>query len=283
MSPSLGVDVELLDAAWAAVNRQWPDLRGLVGGMILGSGWGGVAEAFTAIDAIDYASVPGLGRPRVSGHAGRLLRARAGPNREILVFQGRRHFYEGDGWTPVIVPIHLMRMCGCPRVLLTNAAGGIAPHLSPGLLMAIRDHINVMGDNPLCGALPAAWSAPRFPDMTDVYSAAWRNQLRRAAEDCGVGVIDGVYAAVRGPNYETPAEVAALQLLGADAVGMSTVPEALAARSAGLEVGGLCCIANRAAGMGVGRLDHAEVERVMSDAVPVARRLLVRFWTSAPP
>lgn len=272
------MNMDLLEKSAEAVVARWPDARP-VGGMILGSGWGGAVEACEVIDSMGYAEIPGLGEPGVVGHAGRLLRARCAAG-ELLVFQGRRHVYEGLGWTPIAAPVHILKRLGARMLLLTNAAGGIAEGFHPGDLMIVRDHINLMGGNPLVGPHHEVWG-PRFPDLTRIYGPRLRKALRAAARAAGLSVLEGVYLAVTGPAYETPSEVRAYARLGADAVGMSTVPEAILAHAAGLEVAGLTCIANAAAGLGPADLDHAEVTTVAQDAMSSIKALIAEFWKEA--
>ena len=271
------MNMDLLEKSADTVAERWPSARP-VGGMILGSGWNGAAEACEILESMSYAEIPGLGEPGVVGHAGRLLRARS-PAGELLVFQGRRHWYEGLGWTPIAAPIRILRRMGARAVLLTNAAGGITEGFHPGDLMIIRDHINLMGGNPLIGPHLPSWGS-RFPDMTHVYSPRLRTALHAAGRKVGLSILEGVYAAVSGPAYETPSEVRAYARLGADAVGMSTVPEAILARAAGMETAGLTCITNAAAGLGDGDLDHAEVTTVAQDAMSNIRALVAAFWNA---
>ncbi|MCX7819176.1 MAG: purine-nucleoside phosphorylase [Kiritimatiellae bacterium] len=271
-----GVDAERLAAAVEAVRRRWPDVRP-AGGMVLGSGWSSVAESFEARDAMRYDDIPALGAPTVEGHGGRLIRAtvRGG---DLLIFAGRRHFYEGEGWTPVVAPVHILLALGASRLLLTNAAGGIAPHWRPGDMMVIRDHLHLMGSNPLMGPPLGAWGGVRFPAMTDAYSPRLRETLLSLSRAAGVRAAPGVYAALSGPMYETPAEVEWLRRIGADAVGMSTTPEVIVARAAGIEVAGVSCISNLAAGAGAGAPSHEEVTATLRAAAPAAARWLRAFW-----
>ncbi len=250
-----------LDRSWReeaarAVREQCPGVRPRVA-VILGSGWTLPAEGWTERGAIPYHRIPGLGAPSVSGHPGRLA-AFGLPAGDLLVFQGRRHWYEAADWNPVAVPIHLARRLGCRAVVLTNAAGGIRADLEPGRLMIIEDHHNAVGWNPLVGNSDW-WSETPFPDLSETYDATLREILSAVGRERGLDLAGGVYAAVSGPSYETPAEIRALRNLGADAVGMSTVPEAILARAAGLKVAGLTLISNRAAGLGGRRLTHEEV------------------------
>jgi purine-nucleoside phosphorylase len=241
--------------------------------LVLGSGWRDVGAGFRTLATLNYADLPGMGVPQVAGHAGQLVRAEF-EGMELLIFVGRRHWYEGAGWMPVALPVALARALGAKIMVLTNSAGGIRPGLAAGTLMIIDDHINAMGGNPLIGPHDAMWG-PRFPDMSRVYDPALRERLDQAAQRAHVGVSHGVYAAVSGPAYETPAEVNALRRLGADAVGMSTVPEAVLAHAAGLRVAGLSCITNAAGALHT--VSHQEVLVQAAAAVPAMRAVLHEF------
>jgi purine-nucleoside phosphorylase len=265
----------LLDAGWASVRRRWPAARPRCG-LILGSGWGAVADAFSVRDSLAYAEVPGLGAASVAGHEGRLIWGDlAGV--ETFVFQGRRHVYEGAGWEPVALPVFVLRQAGASAVAITNAAGGLAEDLEPGAFMALSDHINLMGGHPLIGPHDPDWG-PRFPDLTQVYAPGLRRAFLEAAARHGCAARAGIYLAVSGPVFETPAEVRAFRGLGADAVGMSTVPEAVLAHASGLRVLGVSCISNRAAGLGTGPLSHDDVQRVMAAAAGRVRPVLAEVW-----
>jgi purine-nucleoside phosphorylase len=244
--------------------------------LVLGSGWGVVADAFPARREIAYADIPGLGNTQVQGHAGRLLIAPLG-GADLLIFQGRRHWYEGVGWQPLALPTVLSAALGVTTMVLTNAAGGIRADLRPGDLMVIDDHINAMGANPLIGPHDPRWGA-RFPDMSAVYAPALRAAFDAAAQTAASPVKHGVYLATSGPTYETPAEIRAFRTLGADAVGMSTVPEAILAHAAGMRVAGLSCITNLAAGVSQTPLSHAEVIAESQRAQSRMRALLVEFF-----
>ena len=265
----------LLEEATAFVKGQWPEARP-TGGLILGSGWSEVVEAFDVRASLSYGDIPGLGNASVVGHAGRLAWA-DGPGGELFLFQGRRHYYEGAGWTPVAIPVYLIRQFEARTLLVTNAAGGVRGDLHPGDLMIITDHINLMGSNPLLGEHQAVWG-PRFPDQSQLYDPALQQLLRQAGASAGVPLSAGVYLAASGPTYETPAEVRAFQALGADAVGMSTVPEAMLANAAGLRVAGLSCITNLAAGLSPTPLTHEEVTDTTRSAMSQMKRLLSAFW-----
>ena len=242
--------------------------------VVMGSGWREVSAAFDVVKAFDYAAIPELGAVQVAGHGGRLLLAK-GQGADLLVFEGRRHSYEGVGWDPIAFPVCLAKTMGAGGIVLTNSAGGIRESLRPGDVMVMDDHINLMGVNPLVGPHHPFWG-PRFPDMTHVYDEGYRRILDRCAARAGLSLSHGVYLAVSGPSYETPAEIMAFRRLGADAVGMSTVPEAILARAAGLKVAGVSCIANAAAGMGA-VLTHEDVLKGAKTAIPGLIRLLQEF------
>ncbi len=244
-------------------------------GLILGSGWSSALKVGEILTRTPYADIPGLGSSTVAGHAGELILFEV-HNIRVAAFLGRRHWYEGAGWEPVVLPVELLRRMGVSNVLITNAAGGISPSLLPGDLMAIRDHINASGVNPLVGPQVPGWG-PRFPDQSRIYSDALADLLRQAARDAKVALSDGVYAFVSGPGYETPAEIRAYAGMGADAVGMSTVPEAIIANAAGLRVAGLSCITNRAAGISGPRLSHDEVLGQTRKNEPVMAALIDAF------
>ncbi|MDD5483977.1 MAG: purine-nucleoside phosphorylase [Kiritimatiellae bacterium] len=246
-------------------------------GLILGTGWEAVVELFAVRKKISYELLPALGKTTVAGHAGLLLRAEL-CGMETLIFQGRRHWYEGLGWEPVALPVYILKKLGAAAVVLTNSAGGIRADFKPGAVMAIRDHINAMGTNPLHGKHDSCWGA-RFPDQTAVYDPRLRSLLKRAARRHDVRLQEGVYIGVAGPAYETPAEIRAFKTMGADAVGMSTVPEAILANAAGLRVAGLSLIANPAAGLGPGgKLAHEDVRAAGQRAKENIKTLLLEFW-----
>ena len=232
--------------------------------VVLGSGLGAVASAADSPTTIDYREIPGFAASTVEGHAGRLVIGEVS-GRVCAFMQGRLHSYEGLTQAEVVFPLRVLLGLGACRVLLTNAAGGLNAGFSPGDLMIITDHMNVTGASPLTGTNQGALG-PRFPDMNQVYTMRLRDVALQAARTVGITLREGVYAGVNGPAYETPAEVRMLRSLGADAVGMSTVPEAIAARHMGAEVLGISCIANLAAGMHTRTLDHNEVQRVASQA-----------------
>ena len=242
--------------------------------IILGSGFGHVLKAVKVEARISYSKIPGFPRVGVAGHAGELV---CGHFEEVPVFilSGRAHFYEGHPMEAVTVAVRTMAACGVEDVLLTNAAGGLKKSMRPGDFMLIEDHINFMGDNPLRG--PTLTGRARFVDLTEAYNFELRRLLQQAARQSRVRLQSGVYLAVSGPSYETPAEIRAFARLGADAVGMSTVPEAIVARQCGLRVAGVSCITNLAAGRAKKSLSHAEVLEVAQRCQLSAVKLLSAF------
>jgi purine-nucleoside phosphorylase len=245
-------------------------------GLVLGSGLGDFADHVEEACAIPYADIPHFRKVTVAGHAGRLVLGRV-KGRPVAVLQGRYHYYEGHDIEAVVFPVRLLCRLGVEALLLTNAAGGIGAHLQAGSLMAIRDHINLMGINPLRGENDERLG-PRFPDMSSVYDPAIRERIMKEQKLLGMDPADGVYLALSGPSYETPAEVRMLARLGADAVGMSTVPEAIVARHMGVRVGGISCVTNLAAGISTAPLSHAEVtetaDRVKNQFIALLQRVV---------
>ena len=226
-------------------------------GVVLGSGLGAFAEQLSSLSRIPYSEIPDMPRSSVVGHAGNLC-AGTLAGVPLVCLQGRAHVYEGNSPARSAFGVRVLAELGCQSVLLTNAAGGIHPSFAPGDLMLITDHLNLMGNSPLFG--PNYGSGPRFPDLSQAYDLELQSAARHAALTAGVTLREGVYAAMLGPSYETPAEIRMLRALGADAVGMSTVPEVIALRHLGVRVGAMSCITNLAAGLSQGLLDHAEVE-----------------------
>ena len=263
----------LLDALERAV-RERTDLRPAVG-LVLGSGLGGLADALDLEVAIPFAELSGWPPATAPGHAGRLLFGRLS-GVPVVVQQGRFHLYEGHSTGFVAQPVLLMARLGAEAVVLTNAAGGVNPQFGAGTLMVIADHINLTGRSPLTGP-NGSELGPRFSDMTAVWDAELRLRLHAAAEAEGVALADGVYACLPGPSYETPAEVRMLARLGADAVGMSTVLEAVAARWAGMRVCGVSLVTNPGAGLSGAELSHAEVLASAASSGPALARILARF------
>jgi purine-nucleoside phosphorylase len=225
--------------------------------VVLGSGLGGFADDFDEAVAIPYEDIPGFVRSTAEGHAGRLVIGKI-DSVPLLAMQGRVHYYEGYSLEEVTFPVRTFKLLGIKTLILTNAAGGINVQLTQGALMVISDHLNLMGANPLRGPNDERFG-PRFPDMTAVYSPELQELVIDEAKAIGVEVRRGIYGALSGPSYETPAEIHLLRSLGADAVGMSTVPEAIVARHMGLEVLGISCITNMAAGISDEPINHHEV------------------------
>ena len=268
------MNYELLKKSLDLIQAAWPQAKPGFG-FILGSGWSDVVESFRVQDTIPYGKIPGLGSPGVIGHSGRLAWVKL-KHMDGFIFQGRRHWYEGEGWTPIALPIYVLKHLNAGNLLLTNAAGGIREDLKPGDLMVITDHINLMSANPLMGPHIPLWG-PRFPDQSCVYDQGLRDVLGKSARTIGENLKQGVYLASSGPTYETPAEIHAFRTLGADAVGMSTVPEAILANSAGLKVAGISCITNFAAGISKTKLTHEEVTATTLAAMARMKALLLQF------
>lgn len=252
-----GVEVlGMLDEAVEMIRRRRS--RPPLVGVVLGSGLGAFGDTLRELTKIPYAEIPNMPVSRVVGHAGNLCLGKV-ENVEVACMQGRVHTYEGHELERVVFGVRLMARLGCKAVLLTNAAGGIHPSMRAGDLMLIVDHINFMGRNPLVGPNDSAMG-DRFPDMTEAYDRKLCDAARRAAIDVGVALREGVYQANLGPTYETPAEIRMARALGADAVGMSTVPEVIALRHMRVRTAAISCITNLAAGISTTPLDHKEVE-----------------------
>jgi xanthosine phosphorylase len=258
-------------AAAEAIRAHRPDFVPRVG-LILGSGLGAIAEAIEDAVALDYAGLPGFPRPSIEGHAGRLVLGRfAGVPVACLV--GRVHLYEGVPAGAVNVLPRTLKALGCEILILTNAAGSLRSEIAPGAIALIEDHINLLGQNPLAGPNDAA-IGPRFPDMTEVYDRDLRARARAVAARLRIPLRAGVYLATLGPTFETPAEIRAFRALGAELVGMSTVPEAISARHCGLKVLGFSIVTNLAAGLAEGPLSHEETLARAAKAAERLRRLL---------
>jgi len=225
--------------------------------VVLGSGLGGFADDFEEAVSIPYEDIPGFMRSTAQGHAGQLVVGKV-DSVPLLAMKGRIHYYEGYSLEEVTFPMRTFNLLGIKTVILTNAAGGINVQLQQGALMVLSDHLNLMGANPLRGPNDERFG-PRFPDMSTVYSPELQELVVEEARAIGVEVRRGIYGALTGPSYETPAEILMLRNLGADAVGMSTVPEAIVARHMGLEVLGISCITNMAAGLSDAPINHEEV------------------------
>jgi purine-nucleoside phosphorylase len=248
-------------------------------GLVLGSGLGAFADSLTDASRVPYADIPSFPQSTAIGHAGRLVIGHAGQV-PVAAMQGRVHLYEGYSAQEVAFPIRVFGRMGIKAVILTNAAGGINLGYSQGALVLIRDHINLQGTNPLVGANDDRFGV-RFPDMTQAYSRAYREIAREEASKQSLMLHEGVYAALLGPSYETPAEIEHLRRIGADLVGMSTVAEVIAARHMGLNVLAISCVTNMAAGILDQPLSHAEVmetgERVKSIFEALLRAVLPRI------
>jgi len=244
--------------------------------VVLGSGLGGFADDFDEPVAIPYQDIPGFVRSTAEGHAGRLVIGSV-ESVPVVAMQGRVHYYEGYSLEEVTFPVRTFGLLGIKTLILTNAAGGINVQLTQGALMVISDHLNLMGVNPLRGPNDERFG-PRFPDMSAVYSPDLQELVVDEAKAIGVEVRRGIYGALSGPSYETPAEIHLLRNLGADAVGMSTVPEAIVARHMGLEVLGISCITNMAAGISDEPINHEEVmatgDRVRGTFTELLRRVI---------
>jgi purine-nucleoside phosphorylase len=261
-------------AALEAAVRARSDLVPAVG-IVLGSGLGGLAEELTDPVSIGFADLPGWPAATAPGHVGRLLLGHL-DGVPVAMLQGRLHLYEGNDPGLVVQPVLLMGRLGARTVVLTNAAGGLDPSYGAGTLMLISDHLNLTGQTPLLGP-NADELGPRFPDLTEVYSRRLRERLHAAADSEDVSLAEGVYVGLVGPAYETPAEVRMLRQLGGDAVGMSTVLEAIAARWIGIEVAGVSLVTNAGAGYSDGLLNHDEVLAAGLEAGPRLARVIRRF------
>jgi purine-nucleoside phosphorylase len=272
-----GAWFERVSAAADAVRARRPETPDVA--VVLGSGLGDFADTLQDAVHMPYADIPHWPVSTVAGHAGRLVLGRVG-GRQVAALSGRVHAYEGHDQATVVFATRVMARLGVRRLILTNAAGGINTGFAQGALMVIDDHINLTGSNPLIGPNDDRLGT-RFPDMSEVYSRRLRAVADASAEAVGVAVSHGVYVAVHGPSYETPAEIRAFRTLGADAVGMSTVPEAIAARHAGLEVLGISCITNMAAGVLPQPLVHDEVmataRRVRGSFIALLEAIIARI------
>lgn len=261
---------EIIDAACAAIRAQsalQPEL-----GLILGSGLGDFCERLEDQAAVPFSQIPGFPLATVAGHQGAFVLGRI-RGRTVLALRGRLHCYEGNTPQQAALPVRVMASLGVRTLILTNAAGGVNLDYRPGDLMLIADHINFAGANPLTGPNLEEFG-PRFPDMSDIYTRALREKLRPLAAQAGLPLREGVYIMYGGPSYETPAEIRFFRTIGADAAGMSTVPEAIAARHSGMQVMGVSCITNMAAGVLPEPLSHEEVVAAAARARGDFTRLL---------
>jgi purine-nucleoside phosphorylase len=247
--------------------------------LVLGSGLGAFADELSEATRIPYTKIPGFPQSTATGHAGQLVIGKT-ENVPVVAMQGRVHSYEGYSAKEVTFPMRVFGRLGIKAVILTNAAGGINESYKQGALVAIRDHINLQGANPLIGANDERFG-PRFPDMSKAYSQAYRAIVAEEARRLKMEIQEGVYVALSGPSYETPAEIRYLRTIGADLVGMSTVPEVIVARHLGIEVLGISCVTNMAAGILDQTINHQEVmetgERVRSQFVALLRAVIPRI------
>ncbi len=248
-------------------------------GLVLGSGLGDFADGIEIRDVVEYSDIEGFPVSTVKGHKGRFVFGYV-DSVPVMIMQGRVHYYEGYAMSDVVLPARLMGMMGAKRLFLTNAAGGVNENFRPGDFMMITDHIASAVPSPLIGANIEELGS-RFPDMSEVYSLRLQEVIRRSAQECGIRLQEGVYVQLTGPNYETPAEIRMCRGWGGDAVGMSTACEAMAARHMGLEVCGISCITNLAAGISSEKLDHKEVQetadRVSADFKKLVTRVIINM------
>ena len=243
--------------------------------LILGSGLGDYADGIQIETTVDYTEIEGFPVSTVTGHKGRFVFGYVG-DVPVVIMQGRVHYYEGYPMSDVVLPTRLMGLLGAKKLILTNAAGGINENFRPGDFMMLTDHIATGVPSPLIGP-NLDELGPRFPDMSEVYSHRIRDVIRNAASECEIDLKEGVYVQLTGPNYETPAEVRMCKIWGGDAVGMSTACEAMAARHMGMEIGGISCITNLAAGISKEKLDHKEVQETADRVSKDFKRLVTKI------
>lgn len=268
---------ETLIKSVAILKKRWGEKAPFTA-MVCGSGWANVTSELTVVDELSYEEIPCLSSTTVEGHVSKLLLVKT-KNAYAIMFQGRRHYYEGVAWKTIAQPILLSYELGCRNIILTNAAGGISTHLTVGDLMIINDHINFMGDNPLIGNFDYA-DVPRFPDQSEVYSKDLRDTAAVIGSENSLRLKNGIYLALSGPAFETPAEIQAFNKWGADAVGMSTVPEAMIANAIGLKTLGISCISNMAAGISKQPLSHEEVAENTTGTLPQMKILISKLLDS---
>lgn len=249
-------------------------------GIILGTGLGGFADEIEAEFSVPFDEIPGFVKSTATSHAGNLVLGTLG-GRKVMAMQGRVHFYEGYSMQEITLPVRVMRAMGCHSLVMSNAVGGMNPHWAPGEIVAVTDHINLMGDNPLVGPNDDDLG-PRFPDMSEPYDRAYVGRVMEIALEIGAPVHRGVYVAVAGPNLETAAEYRMLRGMGADIVGMSLVPENLVAIHAGMRVLGLSVITDRCLPDALEPANVEEIIAVANAAEPTLRQLVIRFLESAP-
>ena len=244
--------------------------------LILGSGLGAIADTIKEAEYYNYSEIPGFPVSTVEGHAGRLVIGKL-EGKVVVAMQGRFHYYEGYNMQEVTFPVRVMKLIGCEKLIVTNAAGAVNANYTPGDLMIITDHINFAGANPLIGRNLNEFGT-RFPDMSDAYDKALRVEVKKIASSLGMELREGVYAMFSGPTYETPAEIRMARTFGADAVGMSTVPEVIIAKHSGLQVVGISCMTNMAAGILDQPLNHEEVmetsEKVRANFIKLMQNII---------
>lgn len=243
-------------------------------GLVLGSGLGDFADGIEIRDVVEYSDIEGFPVSTVKGHKGRFVFGYV-DSVPVVIMQGRVHYYEGYAMSDVVLPARLMGMMGAKKLFLTNAAGGVNENFRPGDFMMITDHIASAVPSPLIGPNIEELGS-RFPDMSEVYSLRLQEVIRRSAQECGIALREGVYVQLTGPNYETPAEIRMCRAWGGDAVGMSTACEAMAARHMGMEVCGISCITNLAAGISSEKLDHKEVQETADRVSADFKKLVTR-------
>lgn len=266
----MGREYEKLMACYRCVRKK-TDFQPKVA-IVLGSGLGDYAGSIQVQEEISYAEIDGFPVSTVPGHAGKFIFGRIG-DVPVVCMKGRVHFYEGYDISDVVLPVRLIKLMGASVLFLTNAAGGVNPSFHAGDLMLIRDHISLFAPNPLIGPNPEELGV-RFPDMSAVYDRELQDIIRKAAKENDVFLQEGIYTQLTGPSFETPAEIRMLRLLGSDAVGMSTVVEAIAANHMGMRICGVSCISNLAAGMTDRPLTHEEVQEAADLAAPDFKKLL---------
>ena len=264
IDPNINESADFLRARW---KNQKPTTA-----LICGSGWANISSGLTIIDEISYVEIKCLSKTTVDGHLSKLLLVKTSENFAVI-FLGRRHYYEGVGWGPIAKPLLLCHEIGCKNLILTNAAGGIAETLNVGDLMIIKDHINFMGDNPLIGENQLS-AVPRFPDQTEIYCRKLQNLAEKIGMEKSIKLKTGIYLALSGPAFETPAEIQAYKTMGVSAVGMSTVPEAIVGNALGFKILGISCITNKAAGISENPLSHEEVNQTSSESLPKMQMLI---------
>ncbi len=270
--------VKSVDKSVATIRQILPGCQSPLG-IILGSGFSSWLQRIRILQRINYGDLPGFPQTTVKGHQGELLWGEVA-GQEIWIMNGRFHYYEGIPMAVLSLPIRVWQTLGVKQLFITNSAGGINQNFTPGCMMVIEDHINLTGSNPLIGNNPERFG-PRFPDASEVYSSRLINLSLQCAHDLGIGIHKGIYLYTTGPSFETPAEIRMMRVLGADAVGMSTVPEAIVGNQAGMEILGLSLITNLASGMSSGPLTHEDVlqtmNRVSHDVIELINLIIKRL------